>query len=89
MFVSVSSILFMTCQAFCAILLLIKYVPLLALTECGNNISNVVRHTMGSAFIDVFKIINSENYFIIFIELDYDVGYMGHCVTIWDSNGLV
>ena len=35
---------------------------------------------MGSAFIDVFKIINSANYFIIFIELDYDVGCVGHCV---------
>lgn len=37
---------------------------------------------MGSAFIDIFKIINSENYYIIFIELDYYVGYMGHHVTI-------
>ena len=35
---------------------------------------------MGSAFIDVFKIINSANYFIIFIELDYNVGCVGHCV---------
>lgn len=34
---------------------------------------------MGSAFTDVFKIINSENYFIFFLELDYNVGCVGHC----------
>lgn len=44
---------------------------------------------MGSAFVDVFRIVNSENYFKIFVELDYNVGYVGHYVTIWDSNRLV